>query len=167
MPTLVRVDGLAELERRLLSLGEEYGYKAAISPVRAALRQGANVIQKAAKAKVAVKSGTLRDNIIVTSQGARPAAGMIDMKVTIRAKAKGYKDNARNRRSGKVGGAYQNYGPLFYARFLEFGTSHQMRQQFMTPAFEENKEAVLPIIRDQLAAAIDKSVAKFGAMPTS
>lgn len=159
MAETIRVDGLKELERRLLALGEEYGYRAAAKPVRAALRKGAQVIQRAAVANVRVKTGTLKENIIVTSQG-RAKPGLIDVKVTVRAKAKAYKPNARNRKNGRIGANYTDYGPLFYARFLEFGTSKMRAYPFLTPAFEANKGTVPGMIRDFLREAIDKSVAK-------
>lgn len=156
----VYIQGLAALNAQLKGLADEFGPKAAASPVRAALRKGAQVMQRSAQSKVRVKTGTLKENIIVTSRG-RPADGFIDMKVTIRAKAKRYADNSRSRRMGRVGTEYQNEGPLFYARFLEFGTSHQQRSPFLVPAFEENKETVGLLIRDELAKAIDKTLAKY------
>lgn len=156
----VRIEGLSALNAQLKALAEDFGPKAAASPVRAALRKGAQVVQRSAQSKVRVKTGTLRENIIVTSRG-RPPEGFIDMKVTIRAKAKRYADNARSRKLGRVGTEYQDEGPLFYARFLEFGTSHQPRTPFMVPAFEENKETVGLLIRDELAKAIEKTLAKY------
>ncbi len=166
MAEVIQVLGLKELEKKLLALGEEYGYRAAAKPVRAALRKGAKVIQRSAIANVHVKTGTLKENIIVTSQG-RPKPGMIDVKVTVRAKAKAYKPNARNRKNGRVGASYKDYGPLFYARFLEFGTSASAKRPvdvqpypFLTPAFEANKGTVPGMIRDFLAIEIEKSVKK-------
>jgi HK97 gp10 family phage protein len=84
------------------------------------------------------------------------------MKVTVRAKARGYKSTSKNIREGKIGLNYQFYGPLFYARFLEFGTSHQPAYPFLRPAFEENKSALPSLIRDELAAAIDRTVRRLG-----
>jgi HK97 gp10 family phage protein len=84
--------------------------------------------------------------------------GQIGVKVTVRAKAKGYKSNSRNVRSGKIGLSYNFYGPLFYGSFLEFGTSHQPAYPYMRPAFEENKNTLPGIIRDELAKAIDATV---------
>lgn len=160
MSELVQVLGLKELEAKLLAIGLEFGPKAAASPVRSALRKGGIVIQKSAVGRVRRKSGTLAENIIVTSHGQPPRDGFIDMKVTVRAKAKAYKVTRKNIKAGTVNLEYQSYGPLFYARFLEFGTSHQPAYPFLRPAFEENKEAVLPVIRDALSAAIDKTIAR-------
>lgn len=163
MADIVRVDGLRELEAKLKAIGEEYGAKAALSPIRTALRKAGKKIQQSAQSRVHVDSGTLKQNIIVTAER-KPADGTIAMKVTVRAKAKAYKSNSRTVRLGKIGAFYQHYGPLFYARMLEFGF-HDAKgvmhiYPFMRPAFEENKSALPAQIRDDLAAAIDKTVAR-------
>jgi HK97 gp10 family phage protein len=179
MPGLVQVQvlGLRELEAKLVAIGVEYGPKAAASPVRSALRKGGVVIQKAAQQIVHKKSGTLSRNIIVTSHGSRPREGFIDMKVTVRAKAKSYKPTSKGaqkflRGTGPAG--YADYGPLFYGRFLEFGTKGSKGHAataaypYMRPAFEQTKATVPGIIRDALSDAIDKTIAKLGhAKPTA
>ena len=156
----VKVDGLKELQAKLLALGTEYGTKAAYNPVRNALMKAARVVRDSAKQKVRKKTGTLAENIIATSRGKPDDRGYISAKVTVRAKAKAYKDNSKNRRSSKVGTAYKDYGPLFYARFLEFGTVKAPPYSFLRPAFEENKMKLPEMIKNELSAAIDRSVAK-------
>jgi HK97 gp10 family phage protein len=163
----VKVEGLKELQTKLLALGTEYGTKAAYNPVRNALNKAARVVRDAAKQKVRRKTGTLAENIIATSRGKPDDRGYISAKVTVRAKAKAYKDNSKNRRSSKVGTAYKDYGPLFYARFLEFGTSPSKKRPwstppypFLRPAFEENKMQLPELIRNELASAIERSVRK-------
>lgn len=157
MATQITVTGLRELEQQLLAIGQEYGPKAAMSPVRRALGKAGKVVQASAQAKVHRKSGTLAENIIVTTYR-KPPEGQIGVKVTVRAKAKGYKSNSRNVRSGKIGLTYNHYGPLFYGSMLEFGTSHQPAYPYMRPAFEENKNMLPGLIRDELAKAIDATV---------
>lgn len=159
MAEVVQVRGLRELEAQLLALGTEFGPKAAMSPVRRALGKAGKVVQASAIAKVKThhKSGTLENNIIVTTYR-KPPEGQIGVKVTVRAKAKGYKSNSRNVRSGRIGLNYDHYGPLFYGSFLEFGTSHQPAYPYMRPAFEENKGMLPGLIRDELAKAIDATV---------
>lgn len=157
MAETIHVSGLRELEAQLLAIGEEYGPKAALSPVRRALGKAGKVVQATAQARVHRKSGTLAENIIVTTYR-KPPEGQIGVKVTVRAKAKGYKSNSRNVRSGKIGLNYNFYGPLFYGSFLEFGTSHQPAYPYMRPAFEENKNMLPGLIRDELAKAIDATV---------
>jgi HK97 gp10 family phage protein len=160
---VVQVTGLRELEAQLLEIGQEYGPKAALSPVRRALGKAAKVVQATAQSIVHRKSGTLAENIIVTTYR-KPPEGQIGVKVTVRAKAKGYKSNSRNVRSGKIGLTYNFYGPLFYGSYLEFGTKaskkHHATQAYpyMRPAFEQNKGALPGIIRDELAKAIEATV---------
>lgn len=157
MAVQIAVTGLRELEAQLLAIGQEYGPKAAMSPVRRALGKAGKVVQASAQQKVHVKSGTLKENIIVTTYR-KPPEGQIGVKVTVRAKAKGYKSNSRNVRSGRIGLSYNFYGPLFYGSFLEFGTSHQPAYPYMRPAFEENKNTLPELIKTELAKAIDASV---------
>lgn len=157
MAETIQVTGLRELEAQLLAIGEEYGPKAAMSPVRRALGKAGKVVQATAQSRVHVKSGTLKENIIVTTYR-KPPEGQIGVKVTVRAKAKGYKSNSRNVRSGKIGLDYNFYGPLFYGSFLEFGTSHQPAYPYMRPAFEENKNMLPGLIKEELAKAIEATV---------
>lgn len=161
MVETVRVDGLKELEAKLRALGEEYGAKAALSPVRSALRKAGKVVQQSAQNRVRRKTGTLAENIIVAADR-KPPDGQLSVKVTVRAKAKAYKSNSTNVRKGRIGLEYQHYGPLFYARFLEFGTSKMSAYPFLRPAFEENKGNLPQIIKAELAAAIERSVKRLG-----
>jgi len=160
MAETVKVEGLDELRIRLHALADELGPKAN-GPLLTALRRMGTVIQKDAQSRVAVKTGTLRDNIITARLPKRARKnGEEGVQVTVRANAKKYKDNARNRRLGRVGGDYKAYGPLFYARFLEFGTSHQPATPFLTPAFEANKAMLPEMFRSALSKSIDEAVKK-------
>lgn len=164
----VEVTGLRELNARLLALPAEIGNK----PLKAALRKVGKVVQGAAVRKVRRKTGALSDNIIVAQVRKLPPTE-VAVQVTIRAKAKKYKDNARNRKSGRVGTEYANVGPLFYARFLEFGTADRKHKNgksvgpmpaypFLRPAFEENKSYLPEMLRTELSQAIDRYVTKYG-----
>jgi HK97 gp10 family phage protein len=155
-----KVAGLRELGERLMALPKEISGKNG-GPLLKTLRRMGAVIQKDAQSRVRVKTGTLRDNIIVTrkrKQELRP--GEEGVEVTIRARAKKYADNKKNRASGRVGGQYKTYGPLFYARFLEFGTSHQPATPFLTPAFEAAKPRLPEMFKTEMARAIDEAVKK-------
>jgi HK97 gp10 family phage protein len=155
MPVDVQVTGLREIQQRLQQISDTVGGKQAAKPVVHALRQAGKLIQTSAINLVHKKSGTLAANIIVTHPKTK-VQGRETIIVTIRAKAKKYKDTARNRRTGKVGGKYKDYGPLFYARFLEFGTSHQPPYPFMRPAFEFNKSDLPETVADSLRNSLDK-----------
>ena len=155
MTTQVQVHGLREINARLKALPARIQGR----PVVNALRKAGRVVQKAAQARVRKRTGALRDNIIVSRKRTKEP-GSETVQVTIRARAKKYKDNARNRRSGRVGGAYADVGPLFYARFLEFGTSKMAAIPFLRPAYETHKHELPEIFRVELAAAIERAASK-------
>jgi HK97 gp10 family phage protein len=153
----VYVSGLKELHARLQALADTVGGKKAAKPVVHALRKAAKILQADAIARVHKKSGTLAANIITTHPRTK-VPGLETINVTIRAKAKRYKANVRNERIGRSGGKYRDYGPLFYARFLEFGTSHQPAYPFLRPAFEAHKAELPEVVAADIKDGLDKAV---------
>lgn len=157
MAETVTITGLRELQARLRVLADTVGEKKAAKPVTAALRKAANVLKGAVQENLRrgghVKSGALVNNIITSKVRSNP--GTVTLHVGVRSNAKKFKDTKANRRKQRVGGTYQSYGPLFYARFLEFGTSHQQQSPFMRPAFEGNKGQLPDIVRDELKERLD------------
>lgn len=152
MAETVYVSGLKELRAQLRQIADAVGEKAAAKPVSGALSKAARMVQKQAvsilEAKGHVKTGTLKNNVIVYKR--KTASGSIAYGVSVRSKAKKFKDTSRNRSVGKVGGKYRDYGPLFYGQFLEFGTSHQGASPFLGPAFDAKQEQLPVIVRDDL-----------------
>ena len=150
--------GLKELQVRIQKISDTVGEKTALKPVGTALRKCAVTLQNSVKAHLQsrghVLTGTLLNNIIVAKVRSRQS-GMVTYIVTVRRNAKRYKDTARNRAAGKVGGKYHDYGPLFYARFSELGTSHEPATPWMRPAFEETKNQLPEEFRDDLASRLD------------
>lgn len=165
MATTVKVTGLRELEAKLKAIADEYGASKAKSPVSTALRKAGAVVQKEAQKRVRVDKRQpddgvhVRDNIIVTAARKQPV-GRVSMNVTVRNRAKQYVNNAKNRRAGRVGGKFKDFGRLYYARFLEFGTSKMPAYPFLRPAFETTKAQLPELIRNELAAAIDRTIAR-------
>ena len=161
MAEIVNIEGMDELRRKLLALPDEITNKGNGGPLGVALRRMGAKIQKDAKSRVGVDTGTLRDNIINSRlPKKRRNKGEEGYEVTVRYKAKKYKDNARNRKAGRVGGEYNNNGPLFYARFLEFGTVNMPAKPFLTPAFESAKPELPSIFQREMIRAIDDAVKK-------
>ncbi len=160
MAEVQNIPGIRQLGLRLKALPEEIAGKNGGPLLKALRRMGAR-IQKAAKDRVPVRSGALRDNIIVVRKDKRRLRrGEEGVDVTVRAKAKKYKESGRNRLAAQAGSKYLDYGPLFYARFIEFGTSKMQAKPFLRPAFEENKAAMGDIFRAELSRAIDEAVKK-------
>ncbi|WP_440221833.1 HK97-gp10 family putative phage morphogenesis protein [Dokdonella sp. MW10] len=160
MASTVQVHGLKELGARLRALPKEIAGKNG-GPLLSALRKMGGEIQKAAQQRVPVDTGTLRENIIVTRDRAPQKVGMTEVvHVTVRFKAKAYRDNKKNRRKARVGAEYKDHGRLFYAKFLEFGTINAPPHPFMRPAFEETKPRMPEMFRTELSAAIARAVRK-------
>lgn len=159
MAQKVRVEGLRELQQRLIALSDEFGENRGKAAVRAALRKAGRIVQDDAKRRVPVRTGLVRDNIIVATARARGLPpGRIAVNVTVRAKARPYADNAKNRKLGRVGKTWRDSGALYYAQFLEFGTSKMAPRPFLTPAYEANKYQLPEVVRKELAAAIERTV---------
>ncbi len=59
-------------------------------------------------------------------------------------------------RVGVRGGAKQNPDTPYYWRMVEFGTKQISAKPFMTPALENNAEAVIDRIADELRRELDK-----------
>jgi HK97 gp10 family phage protein len=153
----IYVSGLKELQARIQLIKDTVGERTALKPVSASLRKCSvtlqNSVKEHLKARGHVLTGTLLNNIIVAKVRSQQP-GMVEYIVTVRKNAKRYKDTAANRKTGKVGEKYHTFGPLFYARFSEFGTSHEPATPWMRPAFEETKDRLPEEFRDDLASRL-------------
>jgi len=126
------IKGLEELIKNLNSLPDNLEKKV----IRAAVRQGANVIKDKAKSYVPVNEGTLRDSIKVS--GSRAQKGVIAFRIR----------PTKNKRKGKS---------VFYGRFQEFGTSKMAAHPFMRPAYDEAGEDVLNKVIDTIKLKLDEA----------
>lgn len=130
----------------------------------AAVRKGANIVRDDARnrAKQFDDPATpekIWKEIVVRLNGRRSRQeGGVVMQVGVRGGAKEYKDNAKNRRAGRVGGQYEGAGSagLFYWRFLEFGTSKMAARPFMRPALESNVDKATDAIVTELNRQLDE-----------
>jgi HK97 gp10 family phage protein len=112
------IHGLEEIIRKLNALPDKLENKV----VRAAIRQGANIIKEKAKSYVPIDTGDLKKSIKVT--GTRYQKGKISFVIR----------PSGNKKKGVS---------VFYARFIENGTSKMHAQPFMRPAFDESGDEVL------------------------
>jgi HK97 gp10 family phage protein len=122
-----------------------------------ALRKGMAPVRKSAQQKVPTDTGALKRAITTRANsklGKR--MGGAAMQVGIRGGAKEYVNNARNRRTGRVGQSYEQGGNQFYFRFLEFGTSKLAARPFLRPALAENIGNTTQIVTTELRTAIDR-----------
>ena len=154
-----RIEGLDGVLKAMRELGPKIGKKAA----NAALRKGAAIVRKAAVAGAkkfdnpATASNVSKE--IVTRTG-KAKKGDYKIRVGVKGGAKAYVDNSKTRKEGRVGGAYEGGGNVYYWRFLEFGTSQMAAQPFMRPALENNVQKVTNAIATELNVQIDKLTPK-------
>ena len=162
MPDNVMINGLGQAIKSMQELSELMSPKSRASPLLPALRAAGKVVQRYAKAIVRKKSRALEKNIIVTrvKKSRLPTGSTEAVEVTVRYKATKYVNNRANRSSGRVGKEYADYGPLFYGRIIEFGSSKARAYPFLRPAFDTNASSLPEIIRDALSVSIEAAVAK-------
>lgn len=118
---------------------------------KAVLRTGANIILKAAKARVPVRSGILKKSLGVSVTSGK--AG-ITARVGPRAGVKyRYQTNKTGRR-GKTKG--KNINAQEVAFHIETGTPKMAAQPFIRPAIDDNKRQIL----EAMAQGLDKHLTK-------
>lgn len=123
------IKGLEELIKNLNSLPDKLEKRV----IRAAVRQGANVIKKKAQSYVPIDKGDLKKSIKVSGEKAKP--GVIAFKVR----------PTGNKKKGIS---------VFYGRFQEFGTSKMPAHPFMRPAYDEAGEDVLDTVIDTIKSKL-------------
>lgn len=151
MAETVKLEGLDDLNRAIKELVGDLRRKV----VRAALRDAAKPIQRAAVAAAPVLKkphpyrlpGTLKRSILVkASKRFNGAGGEIGVYIAVRKrKGLGGKASARN-----------PFDP-FYWRFMEFGTARQGKRPYLLPAFETNTRNAIKIFQDRIKDRIEKA----------
>jgi HK97 gp10 family phage protein len=149
MQVSVEIQGLKELERKLIAMGPKVGLKA----MRSALVSGAQVIKKDAISRVPVKTGTLKRAVLVKRlTKTNPFKENVIVGVRHGKKYQS-KDSKRNR-------------DAFYWTWIEFGTKERYhkktgksvgstpKQEFIRPAFEAKKNSAMTRIVDVLKRKI-------------
>jgi HK97 gp10 family phage protein len=131
--------------------------------MRRSLRKGANVIKASAIQKARglddpTTSENIAKNVSVHSGGIkreRQVGGPM-MRVGILGGARDMSQYGEI----KGAGAGNPGGDTFYWRFLEFGTSKMHARPFMRPAMNESAGAAFHAVGTDMAAQIDKEIAK-------
>ena len=140
--------GLQDISRDLELLSRAENNKV----LRDATRAGAEVIKQEVIKKAPVRTGKLKNNVVVLTQKAR-RRGDIASGVHIRGvnPATGNSDNTM-----KAG----NKRNAFYWRFVELGTSHMPAHPFVRPAFDTRQEEAAQTTMARMNRAIDEVLAK-------
>ncbi len=132
----VRVSGFRELDQRLARL------EAALPEerVRKALHDGAQVLVDEMRRLAPVDTGRLRDSIQAVDDRDARVYGKVsagDVSVYV----------------GPVGSTED--GDVFYARFIEFGTSRRAAEPFLRPALAARREQAEERVLADLSRAIE------------
>lgn len=123
---------LAALEKRLNDVVD----KAAKKALRGAVRKGMNKVRKVARENAPKDTGLLDENFALMT---RTRMSEVIAKIGIR------------------GGARENDTTPFYFRFVELGTKDMQAKPFLRPALENNAQAVLDTVVEELKTALDKA----------
>lgn len=145
------VTGLAAIEKRLQALPD----KLALNVMRGAVRAGAVVVQREARAKC--PTGKQEYHWL----GKKGTKGRWLVKAG-ELKKKGIRVRLAPRKKRAVPIEYWVYVSKRYWhwRFLEFGTVKMSARPFMRPAFDTMKEKATEAIREYASRRIDKEIAK-------
>lgn len=151
-------DGVEEILRALAELPKEIVAKG--GPLTVGLAAAGKIVRDRARELVPVSDGDgphLRDQIILYRDREPTKAGVGHRyMVTVKFKARKYKNTKRNRRLGSVGKKRADYGDFFYWRYLEFGTSHIPAKAFMRRAFESSRGAILSTFTAKAKAGVER-----------
>lgn len=151
----VPVRGLREIDKRL----KAFPAKIQRAALNKALRAGAQLIVKEAKATAPVDTGATRRNIIakVARDKKGRAARMIIGVRHGRVRTQETKIRVRGKERIRKLTAYDRRGEdPFYWRFVELGTSRIAGRHFLTKAFDSQSQVALEKFRSTLAAEIEK-----------
>jgi HK97 gp10 family phage protein len=133
--------------------------------LRKSVVAGAYVVRDAARSKAPVRTGRLRDAIIIKLIPERTNKWQVTYYVVARSGKRFQNIRVRFRDGAEFGVRKYSYraynGDAFYWRFVEFGTARMSAQPFMRPAFAQNKEKALGLITLYLREGIDQSVRAF------
>ena len=140
MQISVEIQGLRELERKLIALGPKVGLKA----MRSALVSGAQVIKRDAMERVPVKTGRLRRALLIKRLA---KLNPFSEKVII-----GVRHGKKQQKSDR---------DAYYWSWIEFGFKNRAGkpvnpQSFIRPAFEAKKNSAMNRIVDVLKKKISQ-----------
>lgn len=161
MDVTVKVEGLAETERKLRLLPARIGKNA----MRRALRRGANTIRDAARSNfVSLDDGPTPEKIFknVVVQGASARRSRQEGGVVMRVGVLGGSRNMTAYGEFKGAGKGNPGGDTWYWRLLEFGTSRFAAKAPMRKAMATAAEKAMTTTAAAMDTEIDKELAKLG-----
>lgn len=163
----IKIKGLKELDNALKQLPIAVQGKA----LQSSVKEAANLIKDRAENNLDShdKTGTLKKNVTAKLNKKRTsewrAAYWVGVKSLTNAEVIEHRIKSRGTVKSKAAIAKITPGDKGYWRFLEFGSSRQVKQPFLTPAFESQKMEAIESIKRKLAMAIEKAAAKWKVKP--
>lgn len=140
---MIKVEGLADLQEKLKELGDELTQQ---KKLRSAARKAFKPVLEAAKSKVPVATGVLRDSIVIASVSPKESVAAVGLKIK-----KTKTDDPRQDASWRW-------------HFIEMGTRFKAARPFLRPALDGNAQAVVSgltgILQKQIQKAIRKKTGK-------
>ena len=143
MQLQVSIEGLDDLKKAFDLLPKRVAVRAASK----AVREGAKIIQKAARAKVPVDTGNLKRSITIKVLNKKREAMEV---AALIGPGTGYFSKSKKTRVGDG----------FYGFFVEYGTKKMKAQPFMRPAYDENTVAAQQAIVNVIGEAIETEAQK-------
>ncbi len=164
----VSVSGLSDLDRALGNLSKA----TARNVLTRTLTKAAEPIRDEAKRLAPVKTGKLRDSIMISAK-VKNKVGNAEYSAAMRAGLG--KEAARSallaaRKAGKGTGSFaevyvgpaRGAGVIRYAHIVEFGSIDTAMQPYMRPAWDSTKDQALALIKDELASQIMAAARRVG-----
>lgn len=136
----IEVKGLRELGVALKELGDEMHLKIA----RAATRKASILIRDNARSLAPVKTGELREGIQVRRLKRESYPGFEVWAVGV----------------FKYSRQKQRHDP-YYWKFVEFGTVKMSAQPFLRPGYDGEKTEAVEVMRNEIAAGIDRKTRSY------
>ncbi|MCR8961145.1 hypothetical protein M0765_026475 [Variovorax sp. S2] len=147
--------GLDDVLAKLKALPPEIASQRG-GPVKAALRKGAVVIQKAAKANIrritqnteeaGYASTKTLENAVVVRRDPNPQRSGANERYRVLISRKKYE--GRDTKAVATG------------RYLEIGTEKQKAEPWLTPAYMSEREKALSTVEQELVAGVNRAIAK-------
>lgn len=139
-----KLEGLSDLQTQLARLGTdgELGRKALAQAARKAFQ----IVLASAKGMVPVYSGALREALKLTVKKPKGGDAVVVVGIYV---GKGAKDSAGGRLLGR-----DELPPARRWHFVELGTAFMAAHPFLRPALDANADAVLGLLKTELAKSI-------------
>lgn len=128
---MMKVEGLAELERKMHQLGQKLGRRA----LRASTNAGIQVIKKEARSLAPVRTGRLSKKAIYVKRSRRQSSATRETYIL------GVRLGRKEQQKGR---------DAFYWFYLEFGTIKMAARPFLRPAFEKKKYEAIEKFKEKM-----------------